>query len=362
MEIRLENVSKKYGKFKVIDNISVRFTEGLNILIGHDGAGKSALLKLLVGNQHIDSGNIFFNGDKIDWTCKDFFQVLGYLPSNFRAYKHFTVINLLKYIAVLKGISGSFMLEEILNLTELTPFAEKKIRNLPRALLIRLGIAQSIINDPKVLIMDEPLRDLDIYDKILTADIIGKLIKNRILIISNQLACDFKNLSANYIFMKNGKIILQGKEEALIQQYNQKEFSDEQAMEFNNFYLRTIGIYGNLTSKENADKEEFCFEIGNFRFDRKSFTAFYNNEPIPLTPVEFLIFLNLAEQNGNTVNSENLFTASCNAQYYKGAERSISVHIAHIRKKLSKIDPQLETAIKNIRNSGYVFSLDYEHF
>jgi len=362
MEIKIENVSKKYGTIKAVDNVSLNFIEGINILMGNDGAGKSTLIKLLVGNLHGDSGNIFFNGKKIDWRNKDFFQVLGYLPSNFRAYENFTVIKMLKYFAALKGISPAFTFEEILNLTELNSFADTKIKHLPRSLLIRFGIAQSILNDPKVLIMDEPMRRLDIYERMLTSDIILRVLKNRTLIIANQLACDFKNLSANYIFMKNGKIILQGLEFDLIHRYEEGELSQEQASEFKNLYLRTIGIYVKPKIDKNSNEDAFLFKIGNFRFDKKSYMAFYNEDKIDLTPIEFLIFLNLAENIGNTLNAETLFTSSSNAQYYKGADRVISVHIAHIRKKLSKIEENLGDVIKNIRNSGYIFNFNSDEY
>ncbi len=95
----------------------------------------------------------------------------------------------------------------------------------------------------------------------------------------------------------------------------------------------------------------------NFSFDKKSYVAKYKNQVIDLTPVEFLILLNLLQKYDTPLSAEELFISACGGQFYKGAERAIAVHIARIRKKLSKLDNTLASSVKNIRNHGYLFEL-----
>ncbi len=368
MKLEIKNLSKTISGLKVLDNINLEFSEGLHILMGAGGSGKTSMIKILSGNLSPDDGKILIDGQEV--RAKQLIDIIAFSPDGFGAYNNFTVLKTLEYIALLKGLNRKIVdneVKSVLEITELSRFVNTKIKNLSQGLKVKLAIAQALLNNPKIILLDEPTRSLDIDERIIISDLIQKIIQDRIVIVSNHIAADFANLPANIIFIKNGKLIFKGFQQDLIQEYKSAKLGEEQEKEFAKIYMRTLGFYhlqnNNKTEIETqtieniVPKNSHLQNYGDFSFDKKSYTAKYKNQAIDLTPVEFLILLNLLQNYDTPLSAEELFIFACGGQFYKGAERAIAVHIARIRKKLSKLDKALGSSLKNIRNHGYLFEL-----
>ncbi len=378
MKLEIRNVSKTISGLKVLDNINLEFSQGLNILMGRAGAGKTTLIKILSGNLKTDDGKIFIDSKEID--PKNIIDKISYIPASFSAYNNFTVLKTLQYIASLKAINDKefkTQINTIMEITGLTRFTNVKTKNLSQGLKVKIAIAQALLNNPKIILLDEPTRSLDIDERIIISELIQKIIQDRIVIVSNHIASDFAHLPAKVIFMKNGTVIFQGMQEELFRQYEARSFNETQEKEFTKIYMRTLGIYhfqnsktklNNESNSENKTdtniheniipKNSHLQNYGDFSFDKRNYIAAYKKLPIDLTPVEFLILLNLLQNTGLTISAEDLFISACGTKFYKGGERSVAVHIARIRKKLSKLDKSLGASLKNIRGKGYLFKFN----
>ena len=359
MRVRIENISKTAGRQSILQSLSIEFYTGINFLIGHDGAGKTTLIKILTGTITPDSGKLFIDDTEVQNTDIQLLSLLGYAPSDFKGYRHFTVIKLLKYIAALKDIRlNTDQLQTIMTDMELLPFAHTKIKELSCGIMARLNIAQSILNNPKIVVMDEPMRALDMHEKYVIGSIISRLAQDKIVIIADQYINTFVDHELHFVFIQYGKVMLQGDKADLIAQYENHYLGLEQAELFKHVYMRITAFHKNGDADDLTLQTEnrYRLTIGAFVFDKRAYTLTYKTSLIQLTPVEFLLLLKLAENCGEPVSAEALFTSSCDMQFYKGAERVVSVHIARIRKKLNSVDKLCGAMIKNIRNAGYVFT------
>lgn len=341
-----------------MQSLSIEFYPGINFLIGHDGAGKTTLIKILTGTITPDSGKLFIDDTEVQNTDIQLLSLLGYAPSDFKGYRHFTVIKLLKYIAALKDIRlNTDQLQTIMADMELLPFAHTKIKELSCGVMARLNIAQAVLNDPKIVIMDEPMRSLDMHEKYVIGSIISRLAQDKIVIIADQYIDTFVNHQLHFVFIQYGKIMLQGSKADLTAQYENHSLTLEQAELFKHVYMRITALHkkGDITLALQAENN--CrLAVGDFAFDTRAYIVSYKISPIQLTPIEFLLLLKLAENCGQPVSAESLFMSSCDLPFYKGAERVVAVHVAHIRKKLNSVDKICGAMIKNIRNAGYVFT------
>lgn len=216
MYIDLKNISKGYSPNKrLINNLSLRIDKGITGVLGENGAGKTTLLKIISSILKADEGEIEFMGLSLPKNELDIRRILGYLPQNFDFFGNITVFEMLDYIARLKvkKNNGNKIKKEILEILEMVNLLDqidKKIKQLSGGMKQRLGIAQSLLNDPAIIILDEPTVGLDPIERIKFRNMLNKLSKEKIIIISTHIISDVSMLCENIVVMSHGSILYSG--------------------------------------------------------------------------------------------------------------------------------------------------------
>lgn len=218
MKISVNNVSKNYKGKKALSNISIDFTPGIWGLLGQNGAGKTTLMQILVGIQKPTSGKIRVNGREIEKMDMEYREILGYLPQKFGCFENLTVSNYLRYVGGLKGIPKARLevkINELLIALNIHEANHMKIRKLSGGMKQRVGIAQAMLNDPKILILDEPTGGLDIEERRRFREYIVRESLNRIVIISTHIVSDIEFISNNIAILNGGELLNSGNTELL---------------------------------------------------------------------------------------------------------------------------------------------------
>ena len=211
MELIIDRVSKQYKSRIAVDRVSARLHQGVYGLLGANGAGKTTLMRMLTGILTPTSGTITFDG--MDVTTEDYRGILGYLPQDFGYYPEFTAMDFLLYLAALKGIPKSQAkrrAKELLELVSLEDVSRKKIKTFSGGMKQRLGIAQALLNDPKLLILDEPTAGLDPKERVRFRNLIEQLGKDSIVLLSTHIVSDIEHIADEILLMKDGQLIFQG--------------------------------------------------------------------------------------------------------------------------------------------------------
>lgn len=212
MELNVDRVSKQYKNKIAVDRISIRLKKGVHGLLGANGAGKTTLMRIICGILRASSGTVSYDG--IDVSEEAYRAVLGYLPQDFGYYPEFTGLDFLLYMAALKGLDKAQArkrAEELLQLVSLQDVAKKKIKTYSGGMKQRLGIAQALLNQPKLLILDEPTAGLDPKERVRFRDLIESLGKDSIVLLSTHIISDIEHIANDVMMMKDGQIIYQGK-------------------------------------------------------------------------------------------------------------------------------------------------------
>ena len=219
MELRIENLTKQYGTNLAVNNLSLTLTTGVYGLLGANGAGKTTLMRLLCDILAPTSGQISYDGQSI-WESGDRYRnVLGYLPQDFGYYPDFTAFKFLMYMSAIKGLSRGFAKERSLELLEevgLLQVKDKKIKTFSGGMKQRLGIAQAMLNDPKVLILDEPTAGLDPKERVRFRNLISTFSRNKIVLLSTHIVSDVEYIAGDILVMKKGQLLHQGKPHEII--------------------------------------------------------------------------------------------------------------------------------------------------
>jgi len=218
MKIRVNSVSHKYKDKLALDDINVEFGKGIWGLLGPNGAGKTTLMQILVGIQKPTSGSIRLNGREIEELGGKYRQILGYLPQKFGYYEDLTVANYLRYVGGLKGINrakADVKIDELLKVLNIYEERDKKIRKLSGGMKQRVGIVQTMLNDPKILVLDEPTAGLDIEERRRFREYIVQESINKIIIISTHIVSDIEFISNHIAIINGGRIIDSGNTEEL---------------------------------------------------------------------------------------------------------------------------------------------------
>ncbi|EOS26830.1 hypothetical protein C806_00421 [Lachnospiraceae bacterium 3-1] len=217
MELVFDRVTKQYKNKIAVDRVSFSLKKGVYGLLGANGAGKTTLMRLMCGILKPDSGEIFYDNIKVEE--ESYRDILGYLPQEFGYYPEFTAMDFLMYLASLKGIpkkQAKKKAEKLLEMTELTHEAKKKIKTFSGGMKQRLGIAQSLLNNPKVLVMDEPTAGLDPKERVKFRNLISKLGNDRIVLLSTHIVSDVEHIADVILVMKEGRIIHRGSLDEII--------------------------------------------------------------------------------------------------------------------------------------------------
>ena len=231
MELTVRDLTKRYKDKTAVDGVSLRLTEGINGLLGANGAGKTTLMRMLCGILKPTAGSVSLDG--VDVSSEDYRAVLGYLPQDFGYYPSFTGLDFLLYLAALKGLSRSHAkrkAEELLELVSLQDVAKKKIKTYSGGMKQRLGIAQALLNDPRLLVVDEPTAGLDPKERVKFRNLIAGLGRDTVVLLSTHIVSDVEKIAGHMLMMSEGRIILNepwDKSRADLEQLYMEEFGGD---------------------------------------------------------------------------------------------------------------------------------------
>lgn len=220
LQLELRNLTKRYENFTALDHVCVTFTQGIYGILGANGAGKSTMMNLLTDNIPRTDGQILFNGTEILKLGKDFRQVLGYMPQQQGCYEHMTAQTFLSYMADLKAIPKKQAKEEIeklLVITNLSDVRHKKLGAYSGGMKQRVLLAQALLGNPKVLILDEPTAGLDPKERIRIRNFISSLSRGRIILLATHIVSDIESISDQILMIKRGRLVGMGTPSSLME-------------------------------------------------------------------------------------------------------------------------------------------------
>ena len=246
------NLTKRFGDFTAVDDMNISITNGVYGLLGVNGAGKTTLMRMICTLLIPTSGQILCDGKDIQKMEGEYRNLLGYLPQEFGFYPEFSVKDYLLYIASLKGIRpvvAKKRVKELLEQVGLSKAANKKMKKLSGGMKRRVGIAQAILNNPKILILDEPTAGLDPTERVRFRNLISELSKERIVILSTHIVSDVEYIANEIWLMKNGRLVQQGSLNDVLDSMPEK-------------------VWSLVTSQAEAAKFMKQYKVSNMKTDR----------------------------------------------------------------------------------------------
>ena len=219
MDLRISNLTKDFDGFKAVNNFSFSMDCGVYGLLGVNGAGKTTLMRMLTTLMKPTSGQITWDGEDVFAMDGQYRMRLGYLPQDFGYYPDFSVYDYLMYITALKGIRPAVArqrVKELLKQVGLVKARNKKMKTLSGGMKRRAGIAQAMLNDPKILILDEPTAGLDPSERIRFRNLISELSEDRIVLLSTHIVSDIEYIANEILLMKDGQLVISGTSEDII--------------------------------------------------------------------------------------------------------------------------------------------------
>ena len=207
MELSVDRLTKHYGRKIAVDCVSTVLTPGEN------GAGKTTFMRMLCAILESTSGEVFLDGREITSMGADYRDVLGYLPQEFGYYPNYKAEEFLRYMAALKGIPRDVAkkrVKELLEIVDLSDVKGKRMKTFSGGMKQRVGIAQALLNDPKLLILDEPTAGLDPKERVRFRNLISDYAGDRIVLLSTHIVSDIEAIADEVLLMKKGKVLIQG--------------------------------------------------------------------------------------------------------------------------------------------------------
>ena len=252
MELKTIRLTKEFGRKTAVNDLNITLTNGVYGLLGANGAGKTTLMRLLCNIQTPTSGKIVLNDKNITELGEEYRSLLGYLPQHFGYYPDFTALDFLLYVAALKGLdeeNAKKKSKELLEAVGLSEESRHKIKTFSGGMKQRLGIAQAMLNDPQILIFDEPTAGLDPKERVRFRNLISAFAKDRIVILSTHIVSDVEFIAEEIIMMQSGQIVSFVKPQEMTAQINGHVWectvptvkAEEYAVTFNTSNLRNTG-------------------------------------------------------------------------------------------------------------------------
>ena len=213
MELSIDRLTKHYGSKIAVDCVSATLKPGVYGLLGANGAGKTTLMRMLCAILEATSGEVLLDGKEVTSMGADYRNVLGYLPQDFGYYPGYTAKEFLMYISALKGIPKDIAQKrtgELLEEVGLGEAAHKKLRTFSGGMKQRVGIAQALLNNPEILVLDEPTAGLDPKERVRFRNLLSDYAGDKIVILSTHIVSDIEAIADEVLLMKKGKFVLQG--------------------------------------------------------------------------------------------------------------------------------------------------------
>lgn len=254
MELTIEHLTKRYGEKTAVNGVSVRLEEGVYGLLGPNGSGKTTLMRMLVDILRPTGGYVLLNGQDIRRMGDAYRDLIGYLPQEFGVYRNFTAVRFLRYIAALKGLDkkqAEQKIDSLLHMVNLSDAGRKKIRAFSGGMRQRIGIAQALLNDPRILILDEPTAGLDPNERIRFRNLISEISARKIVLLSTHIVSDIEYVSKEVLVMKRGELVRKAPAAALVREMEGKVWkvvADDESFGA----LRKRFTVGNILRSENG--------------------------------------------------------------------------------------------------------------
>lgn len=225
MELKIEHLSKQFKDKNAVNDVSLTLTSGVWGLLGANGAGKTTLMRMIANIMTPTSGKIYYDGEDISKMGETYRNLFGFLPQDFGYSRDFTVKDYLEYMAALKDVPARETARKINHLLEILTLSDvkgKKIAKLSGGMKRRVGIAQAMLNDPKILVMDEPTAGLDPGERVRFRNFISEFSHDRMVLISTHIVSDIEYISTRNVIMKDGKIVNVGTTSELVKEIEGK--------------------------------------------------------------------------------------------------------------------------------------------
>lgn len=257
--LTIKNISKNYGDFTALRNINMEFENGVYGVLAPNGAGKTTLIKMIATLIFPSEGEILYNGENILAMDERYREILGYLPQDFGYYKNYSPNKFLMYLAALKGIEKSVAkdkIKELLKLVALEDVADKKMKKFSGGMIQRVGIAQALLNDPKILILDEPTAGLDPKERVRFRNLLSELSRDRIIIVSTHIVSDIEFISNEIVMIKDKELLYKDTIDNICEKLHGKVFETEIE---NNEIIDFRKNYLSLSEKQEHGKVKVRF-------------------------------------------------------------------------------------------------------
>ncbi|WMJ77145.1 MULTISPECIES: ABC transporter ATP-binding protein [unclassified Sedimentibacter] len=285
--LEIKNLTKTYGRKKANDDITITLENGVYGLLGPNGAGKTTLMKQITTLITPSKGEIIYNDKNIKGLDEKYRALIGYLPQEFGVYKNFSAKQFLQYVAALKGLSRketTKKIDELLKLVGLYEVRNKAVGKFSGGMKRRVGIAQALLNDPKILVLDEPTAGLDPQERARFRNLLSQISKDKIIILSTHIISDIESIAKETIMIKDGAILMKGIHRDILKGmegkvYSIKTTSENEVYEIQNKY-KTVNIQRGVNDiairvisdkmplyKETQDVEPKFEDVYMFYFD-----------------------------------------------------------------------------------------------
>lgn len=260
MELKTIGLTKKFGSKTAVNDLNITLSNGVYGLLGANGAGKTTFMRLLCNIQNPTSGKVLLNGKNIVGLGEQYRNLLGYLPQNFGYYPDFTALDFLLYVATLKGLNertARKKSKDLLEAVALSAESNHKIKTFSGGMKQRLGIAQAMLNDPRILILDEPTAGLDPKERVRFRNLISAFSKDRIVILSTHIVSDVEFIAEEIVMMKSGQIVHFGKPQEITSEINGQVWECLVPTAYTEKYAATY----NTSNLRNTDNNQTILRI-----------------------------------------------------------------------------------------------------
>ena len=256
MELKLTNLTKEFKDITAVRNISYTMSTGVYGLLGVNGAGKTTLMRMLCTLLKPSGGSITWNGADIFEMDGEYRKILGYLPQDFGFYPDFTVYDYLMYTASIKGlrpVTAKQRIKILLRQVGMEKTEHKKMKKLSGGMKRRVGIAQAMLGNPQILILDEPTAGLDPSERVRFRNLISELADERLVLLSTHIVSDIEYIAGEILLMKAGEIRAAGTSRELIAEMPEQVWSVAAAKEEIDFYMQAYKVSNIKTTRQGAE-------------------------------------------------------------------------------------------------------------